>query len=161
MWWLTFPTSGSDVCVSQHYQWICLTTKRRAQDFPAEGFIASAQSQITQCLPSTGTWILKWFLWEDRSSTCMIYRSRIWKHDLYFRSRPAASLLLISVVRSHPPVSQAVGQDASPDLFPFNLLGHKFKCLDASLVGFVCLCAAGLLRGAVFREGQHSNWAGM
>ena len=40
--------------ISQHNQWICLTTKRRAQDFPVEGFIASAQSQITQCLPSTG-----------------------------------------------------------------------------------------------------------
>lgn len=40
--------------ISQHNQWICLTTQRRAQDFPVEGSIASAQSQITQCLPSTG-----------------------------------------------------------------------------------------------------------
>ena len=36
------------LCVSlfflQHNQWICLTTKRGAQDFPVESFIASAQS---------------------------------------------------------------------------------------------------------------------
>lgn len=47
-WFLYF------VFIPQHNQWICLTAKRRAQDFPVEGFIASAQSQITQCLPSTG-----------------------------------------------------------------------------------------------------------
>ena len=50
--------SNSSVYVSfafvQYNQWVCLTTERRAQDLPVEGPIASAQSQIPQCLSSTG-----------------------------------------------------------------------------------------------------------
>lgn len=38
----------------QYNQWICLTTKRRAQNFPSQGITTFAQSKITQCLSSTG-----------------------------------------------------------------------------------------------------------
>lgn len=41
----------------QHHQRICLTTQRRAQDLPVKGSIASAQSQVTQCLPPTGMFV--------------------------------------------------------------------------------------------------------
>lgn len=145
------------VFISQHYQWICLTTKRRAQDFPVEGFIASAQSQITQCLPSTGTCVHHetWIFMGRQITLTHDVQAAYLKTCFVFSVRTCCFLLLlflIPAIRSHPPVSQAV--------FPFNLLAHTFKCLAASLVGFVCF-AAGLLRGAVFREGQHSNRAGM
>ena len=65
------------VFLSQHNQWICLTTKRRAQDFPVEGFIASAQSKITQCLPSTGEFVEHNVIYEKRGSAHKLFTGHI------------------------------------------------------------------------------------
>lgn len=60
-WWVDFFFSPANVVLapSQHHQWICLTTQRRAQDLPVKGSIASAQSQVTQCLPPTGMFVCR------------------------------------------------------------------------------------------------------
>lgn len=40
--------------VGQYHQWFRFTIKRRTQDFPAEGFIAAAQSEVSKRLSPSG-----------------------------------------------------------------------------------------------------------
>lgn len=166
--------------ISQHNQWICLTTKRRAQDFPVEGFIASAQSQITQCLPSTGTlnktWISKIYTEREMCIHMSFTYVMFWKCVEVFLSKPALSSLLLffSFLRAAGHSACSVEKKNWRYKFQFYPSGITCPlpryllvnlCVNSNALTvkwlelFICF-AAGLLRGAVFRKRQHSNWAG-
>lgn len=120
------------LCVLQHNQWICLTTERRAQNFPLEGSIASAQSQITQCLPSTG---------ESTRELC------VKNPKVILQVTFTIELVLHTLDGCSPEALQS----------PFVCLTLHVHTLNTC----TCCCTAGLLCGAVFGKGQHSNRAGM
>lgn len=39
---------------SQHNQWICFASEGRAQDVSHQSLVTTAQSEVSQCVPSTG-----------------------------------------------------------------------------------------------------------
>ena len=50
----------NEILVSfQHNQWVCSASEGRAQNVPHQGFVTTAQSEISQCLPPTGEKCLK------------------------------------------------------------------------------------------------------
>lgn len=39
---------------SQYNQWVCFASEGRAQDVPHQSLVTTAQSEVSQCVPSTG-----------------------------------------------------------------------------------------------------------
>lgn len=59
--------SDKTLVFSQHNQWVCFASEGRAQDVPHQSLVTTAQSEVSQCVPSTGE---KCFKFKGRLGFC-------------------------------------------------------------------------------------------
>lgn len=59
--------SDKTLVSSQHNQWVCFASEGRAQDVPHQSLVTTAQSEVSQCVPSTGE---KYFKFKGRLGFC-------------------------------------------------------------------------------------------